>query len=180
MRHQGVETSVPLVFFGVLVYEIAMRRAIVIQPPLLLSRDFIDYPWFDGLGAYQAAAVLLRRGWQVEVLDGLIGSSSDLFAVARGAWLWVPKESFVERLDGIEADLVLVHASPFMTGFPGRRWLGELVSRTAGAAAGLLVLAEMFTGGVHYLDIDARALGAWFRPGRSSTATGPSTAPKLS
>ncbi len=58
-----------------------MPRVLVIHPPLSVSRDFIDYPYFADLGAVQLAAVLAQRfGDGVELLDS--------FALAGARFRW--------------------------------------------------------------------------------------------
>src|SRR4051794_17841364 len=48
-----------------------MARVAVIFPPMRVSRDFIDYPYFADLGAVQAAAVLREAGHEVTLVDAL-------------------------------------------------------------------------------------------------------------
>ena len=130
----------------------SVPKAVVVQPPLLLSADFIDYPCFAGLGALQAAAVLRQAGLEVELMDGLCGEGAELVPLGEEAWLGEDRERFLERLDGLaEDDLVILAAPPFLLGHPGRRWLRELAARLAGRA-GSWVLAELYVGGMHYLD----------------------------
>ncbi len=132
-------------------------RAVVVLPPLLLSKDFIDYPCFAGLGGLQAAAVLREAGMAVTVVDGMSAEGADLLpGVDDTAWLGQPKERFLERLDALGRDLVVVAAPPFLLGQPGRRWLEELTARLARDRVAPWVLAEMYVGGMHYLDTAPR------------------------
>ena len=48
-----------------------MSRIAVVFPPMRVSRDFIDYPYFADLGAIQAAAVLRAHGHEVHLADAL-------------------------------------------------------------------------------------------------------------
>ncbi|MBI5498603.1 MAG: radical SAM protein [Deltaproteobacteria bacterium] len=138
-------------------------RAVVLLPPLLLSRHFVDYPWLTHLGAYQAAAVLLRRGWRVEVLDGFARPRAALVRRGERAWLGEPARDFLARLRGIRADLAVVAGSPFLTVSPGRDWLGRLAAAVP-ASAGVLAYADMVVGGMHYAEYDGEELLA--RTGR--------------
>ncbi len=133
-------------------------KAVVIQPPLLLSRDFIDYPYFTCLGGYQAAAVLRQSGFRVSVIDGLARSGADLREVTGRAWLGEDKQGFKRRVSSIPVDLAVIAGSPFLTGLPGRSWLEELVAALAKSGTSLVVLADMYTGGMHYLEYDAAGL----------------------
>ncbi|HUU00767.1 MAG TPA: radical SAM protein [Myxococcota bacterium] len=132
-----------------------MPEAVIVQPPLLLSREFIDYPYFSNLGAYQAASILRSCGFEVAVVDGLLGEGG-LRETGKQAWLGEPADSFMEKLAGIRADLVIVHASSFLRSAPGKNWLVELMNGFQAAGHDLLVLAEMVTGGMHYVESDPR------------------------
>ncbi|NUQ73810.1 MAG: radical SAM protein [Polyangiaceae bacterium] len=48
-----------------------MPRVAIVFPPLDVSRDFIDYPYFADLGAVQAAAVVRDAGHAVTLIDAL-------------------------------------------------------------------------------------------------------------
>ena len=56
----------------------AKMRVSVVFPPLRVSRDFIDYPYFADLGAVQAAAVLREAGHEVTLVDALAQPTSTL------------------------------------------------------------------------------------------------------
>lgn len=133
-----------------------MPRAVIVQPPLLLSRDFIDYPYFAGLGAYNAAAVLAGRGWEVQVIDGFTGPAADLKPEKDRFWLGEQRQEFLQRVSELSADLVLVNASPFLLSGPAREWLEQLFARLSRSPVATLALAEMFCGGMHYLESDPR------------------------
>jgi len=132
-----------------------MSRALVIQPPLPLSGSFIDYPWFGAWGAYGAAAGLEAVGWQVTVLDGLTAVGADLHDSESGLWLGEPAADYLARLAGAELELAIIHASPFLLAVHARPWLEQLVAAVAGKP---LVVAEMFSGGMHYIETDGEAL----------------------
>ena len=57
----------------------------IVEPPLALSRHFVDYPWLNLLAACQMGAVLRDRGARVQVLDGL--SPGGLDNDGEGLWL---------------------------------------------------------------------------------------------
>lgn len=135
-----------------------MVRAAVIQPPLLLSREFIDYPVFAGMGAVQAAAVLRQAGLEVTVVDGLCGPGAQLSPLAETAWLGQPEELFLARLKELDQELVILAASPFLLGAPGRGWLRRLAGHLTSSLDRPWVLAELYVGGMHYLDAPATDL----------------------
>ncbi len=132
-------------------------RGVILLPPLLLSPRFIDYPWLTQIGAYQAAAVLLARGWRVEVVDGFAREGASLERRGDEAWLGESRRRHLDRLSGLRADLAIIAGSPFLTVPPGRRWLTELVAAVP-AAAGVLAYADMVVGGMHYVEYDGRGL----------------------
>ena len=137
-----------------------LPQTVVVQPPLLLSRDFIDYPYFSMLGAAQAAAVIRQCGAPVQVLDGLSGEGADLSSTEELLWLGQPRHDFLRRLgrdDGLDQALVIINASPFLLGLPGRRWLRELLARIHEARPALVVLADLYVGGMHYLETDPQS-----------------------
>jgi len=135
-----------------------MPTVLMVEPPLRLSRDFIDAPYYVGLGLYQAAAVLRDCGWRVQVADALARPDADFLLEGDVAWLGAPRDAFLEDLAPAGADLVMVHTTPYLLGDVGRPWLGELVARLRRKIGLPIVLAELFTGGTHYLEYDARAL----------------------
>lgn len=55
-----------------------MARALVLHPPVSVSRDFIDYPYFADLGAVQLAAVLRAREHHVDLVDAYALERSSL------------------------------------------------------------------------------------------------------
>ena len=134
----------------------SLPRVVVVQPPLLLSADYIDTPYFAGLGALQAAAVLRRLGAAVQLLDGLSAPGAELRRLECGeAWLGLTREQFWQQLETLRPGaLVLVNASPYLLGQPGRRWLQRLVTRIHRQQPALVVVAELYQGGTHYLESD--------------------------
>ena len=104
-------------------------RGAVVLPPLRLSPYFVDYPWLTHLGAYQAAAVLLARGWRVDVVDGFARPGAALERRGDTAWLGEPPDRFLARLRRLRADLTIIAGSPFLLVPPGRAWLDELRRR---------------------------------------------------
>jgi MoaA/NifB/PqqE/SkfB family radical SAM enzyme len=132
--------------------------ALVIQPPLALSRHFIDLPWFDLLASLQAAAELRAAGWRVALLDGLCAADSALLEQGGRAWLGQPAEVFHQRLRGLSADLVLLHAGPWTAYEPGRARLLADIAAVRERVAGLLVVADLVIGGSHYVEADVQGL----------------------
>jgi MoaA/NifB/PqqE/SkfB family radical SAM enzyme len=136
----------------------SMQRALILHPPVRLSRQFIDTPYFTLLGAYQAAAVLREAGWDVGVVDGFATADADWALQSDSVWLGQNAEAYLRRVRAAGADLVVVHTSPFLLSPTSRAWLRRLVASVDRSQAGSVVLAEMFSGGMHYLEVDPNQL----------------------
>lgn len=132
-----------------------MYRVTIIFPPLRVSRDFIDYPYFADLGAVQAAAVLRERGNDVRVLDVLAMPGAKLEAL-QDDWvqLGVPTESLLHRfIDGEPPDVIVVGYTPFHRP-PAREPLLAALLTGLRAANPItpIALADLYQSGQHVVD----------------------------
>ncbi len=127
---------------------------VLVQPPLRLARDFIDYPHLTVMAAAHAAGVLRAHGVQARVVDGMCGEGAALQERGDEAWLGQPAETFLARLEDLSGAVVLLNTPPFLLCSPGLQWLQALAERIHEAGAARLVLAEMYMGGMHHLDRD--------------------------
>lgn len=140
-----------------------MPRLLIVLPPLALDRDFVDSPAFLVWPAYLAVAVAAESGVAVEILDGLAAPGADL-RTARGGlegsglWLGQPADTFLERLAGASAEAAVLVGSPYLLQRAGRAWLRAMLDRLASSRFGCRALADLYTGGMHYLDYDAHRL----------------------
>jgi MoaA/NifB/PqqE/SkfB family radical SAM enzyme len=136
-----------------------MARVVVVHPPVSVSRDFIDYPYFADLGAVQAAAVLRDAGHDVRLVDAyaLPGSGLTWRADGRahmGASVAETLERCLARLP--DADLVVAALTPFHRPPARDDVLGALLAGLARAAPGVpLLLADLYQSGQHYVESDA-------------------------
>ena len=135
-----------------------MHRALILHPPLRLSRQFIDTPYFTVLGAYQAAGVLREEGWQVGVVDGFAMADADWSLQPDTVWLGQTADAYLARARAARADLIVVHTTPFLLSPTSRPWLQKIVASLDRGQVGSVVLAEMFSGGMHYLETDPAEL----------------------
>ncbi|HOX44660.1 MAG TPA: radical SAM protein [Myxococcota bacterium] len=138
-------------------------RMLIVVPPLALDRDFVDSPAFLAWPAYLAAAVVRQAGLEVEVLDGLAAPGADLRAAAGGLegdalWVGQPAAGFLERLEATSADAAVLVGSPFLIQRLARPWLRAMLERLGPGRIGRRVLADLYTGGMHYLDYDGPGL----------------------
>lgn len=120
-----------------------MAKVAVVFPPLVVSRDFVDYPYFADLGALSAGAALAAAGHQVHVDDALsrpevqrVGSNRLQLGALPGA---LP-----------EADVFVLAQTPFHR-LPGRDpMIAEVLARVAGRP---VVLADLYQSGQHFIDV---------------------------
>lgn len=135
-----------------------MARVTVVFPPLDVSRDFIDYPYFADLGAVQAAGVLRAGGHEVTLVDALALPGAGLEPSAEGrVRLGVGVEVTLGRVP--ETELLLIAYTPFHrppSREPGlARLLGALRSRFPAVP---LVLADLYQTGQHVVDSPSPAI----------------------
>ena len=123
-----------------------MARVAVISPPLRVSRDFIDYPYFADLGAVQAAAVLRESGHDVALVDALALEGSTLAPLDDGyVLLGATVAETLARVD--RCDAIVVAYTPFHRPPARDPVLAELC---AGLRAPI-VLADLYQSGQHYV-----------------------------
>lgn len=132
-------------------------RALVVQPPVSIARDFIDYPYFADLGAVQNAAVL-RALDDVEVVlvDSYALPASTLSWRDDGrAHLGAPVAD-VLAASSAPADLVVVGYTPFHRPPHRDDVLAELLTGLrAQHADATVLLADLYQSGQHYVEASA-------------------------
>ncbi len=137
-----------------------MARALLIQPPLLLHGEFIDYPYFTGAGLWQAAAGLRAAQHEVAVLDAFCLPTSSLMR-ERGDMvrLGVQWSTFSGYLPDAAPDVVVIANSPWQRSRPATaeltRFVASLRTRWPGVPT---VLADCDVGGMHFIEWNAADL----------------------
>ncbi|MFO0564136.1 MAG: radical SAM protein [Polyangiaceae bacterium] len=128
-----------------------MARVLVVFPPLRVSVDFVDYPYFADLGALSAAGSLRASGHEVYVIDALARPGSGVRPDGDGeVRLGVDLDD--EALS-VPSDVVVVAYTPFHRPPAREPVLGDLLSRLRRAAPDTpLVLADAYQSGQHYVD----------------------------
>lgn len=133
-------------------------RATVIQPPLRVSRDFVDYPYHCDLGVVQAAAVLREAGFDVRVVDAFALDASRAQEAEPGM---LDLGADVRAVAGAtaEADVIVVHYTPFHRPPSRDPLLGELLTtlRTSRPLTPI-ALADLYQSGQHYVEADGQAV----------------------
>ena len=140
-----------------------MSRVAVAFPPLRISRDFIDYPYFADLGAVQAAAVLREAGHDVALVDALAMPEADLRPldgdyVAIGA----PIEDVVGSVPG-DAKVVVIAYTPFHRPPVRDPFLADFLIRLRQRLPeASIALADFYQSGQHVIDVaSSRILEAY-------------------
>jgi MoaA/NifB/PqqE/SkfB family radical SAM enzyme len=130
-------------------------RVSVVFPPLQVSRDFIDYPYFADLGAVQGAAVLREAGHEVTLVDALAMPGSTLAPLeGREVRLGAPVDEVLAAVPS--GDVVVVAYTPFHRP-PGRdAMLGRLLEGLSGR--GPVLMADLYQSGQHYVDAAPEAI----------------------
>ena len=75
-----------------------MPPVAIVFPPMRVSRDFIDYPYFADLGAIQTAAVLRAAGKDVALVDALAMPGATLTPDAGRVLLGARAQAVAERI----------------------------------------------------------------------------------
>lgn len=138
------------------------RRVAVVFPPLTVSRDFIDYPYFADLGAVQAAAQLRAVGHDVQLVDALALPGSELAPEGDDqVRLGARPEAVAAAV--VAPDLIVVAFTPFHRPPARDPALGALLSgwRSRWPSVPLL-LADLYQSGQHVVDVgSAEVLSAY-------------------
>ncbi|MCB9507051.1 MAG: radical SAM protein [Myxococcales bacterium] len=128
------------------------RPIVVVQPPLRISSDVVDYPYHADLAVVQAAAVLRAADLPTVVIDALALPSSVATRLADGQIeLGAPVDAL--NLSALEDPSVfIVHYSVFHRPPSRDALLGDVLSaiRTAWPTAAV-VLADLYQSGEHYI-----------------------------
>lgn len=133
-------------------------RVTVVFPPVNVSPDFIDYPYFADLGAVQAAGTLRAAGADVTLIDAFALPGSTLArreggGVTGSDLMLGASEADVLSKVPVSTDVFVVALTPFHRP-PGRDpSLGGVLSglRRAHSNTGIL-LADLYQSGQHVVD----------------------------
>src|SRR4051812_25773351 len=125
----------------------------IVFPPLRVSRDFIDYPYFADLGAVQAAAVVRAAGRDVSLVDALAMEGAGLTPLDDGyVRLGAPSEAVLAAVPQ-EARAIVVAFTPFHRPPSRDPLLGPLLAGLRHERPGVpIVLADLYQSGQHVVD----------------------------
>lgn len=136
-----------------------MARVAIVFPPICVSRDFIDYPYFADLGAVQLAGVLRQAGHDVVLVDALAMPGAELTSLDGGEiQLGAPVAALMAQLHG-EFAAIVVAFTPFHRP-PARdpALAGLLVALRARLPSRPIVLADLYQSGQHVVDAPSSAI----------------------
>ncbi len=131
----------------------AMTDVAIVFPPLRISRDFIDYPYFADLGAVQAAAVLRDAGQAIALVDAFAIEGASLEPLDLGyVRMGAPVPAVAGRVPA-EARVLVVAFTPFHRPPARDPLLAALLESLRGTHPGAaIVLADLYQSGQHVVD----------------------------
>jgi MoaA/NifB/PqqE/SkfB family radical SAM enzyme len=141
-----------------------MPRLLFINPPLVLDDDFIDYPYFANHGLLACAGSAARAGARVSVYDAFALPASGRRRRPQGGWiLGVEHDEFVAGLPPGPYDVVVLGAPVFLRIEAAHPETQALIAALRERfPRSVLLLADTYVGGQHYLDYDAERVAALY------------------
>lgn len=135
-------------------------KVVVVFPPVSVSPDFIDYPYFADLGAIQTAATLRAAGAEVTLADAFALAGSTLTPATSDLLLGAPEDELFAGIPA-SADVFVVALTPFHRP-PGRDdALGSTLARLRREHPHTpLVLADLYQSGQHVVDAASADIAA--------------------
>jgi hypothetical protein len=140
-------------------YGVIRRPVLLVQPPLSLSRDFIDYPYHCDLGVVQAGSSPPSRGRSRSrgrrIRDGQRGSASAGERSCSAGRIGGAGGSRLSRTRQGEAGphAIVVSYTPFHRPPARDGVLGELLATLRSRYPSVpIVLAELYQSGQHYVE----------------------------
>src|SRR5258706_11788868 len=130
-----------------------MSEVAIVFPPLGVSRDFIDYPYFADLGAVQAAAVARAAGRSVALVDAFAIEGAGLAPLDGGrVRLGAPGDEVTARVPR-EARAIVIAFTPFHRPPARDPLLAPILERLrAERPETPIVLADLYQSGQHVVD----------------------------
>jgi MoaA/NifB/PqqE/SkfB family radical SAM enzyme len=131
-------------------------RILVVNPPLEIESDFIDYPYYVNLGALHVGAVLRAQGWDVDIADAFAQRDSGVCAGSCGRIVMgCTSPALLEPIADKCYDAVVLCLSVFHRPFQHHAFTAKFVEQARAAFPGaLLVAADAYFGGMHYVDYE--------------------------
>lgn len=130
-----------------------LARTLLLQTPLLLHADFIDYPTFAGAGLWQAAGTLRDAGHEVTLHDAFCLPDAGLTLQREGRIrLGTPWQRYEAGLPAQAPEVVILGNNPWLRARIAASELAGFVARLkARWPRAALVLADCDVGGMHHI-----------------------------
>jgi MoaA/NifB/PqqE/SkfB family radical SAM enzyme len=144
----------------------SIPRVLVVHPPVSISADYIDYPYFANLGAVQLAAVLEQRGADVALVDAYALPRSSLeWRPDDRAHLGAPVADVLAHVDLQRSkqpfDFIVVAYTPFHRPPHRDDVLVELLAGLKARSDAPVVLADCYQSGQHYVEAGPELLASY-------------------
>ena len=132
---------------------------ILVQPPLVISPDVVDYPYHSDLAVVQAAAVLREAGLAPIVLDAFAQQGSGLVWLPEGRVHIGCSVADLKVSEIVAPGLFVVHYTVFHRP-PGRdALLAEVLSEIRATHPNTpVLLADLYQSGEHYIQAPPSAI----------------------
>ena len=131
------------------------RRVLIINPPLWIDPEFIDYPYFAILGALSNAAALREKGFSVTVADAQSTplKAGSLEKPCRGQ-VGCGINRLLESVSG-NFDAIVISMPPYLKPYARTPFTARLFSAArARFPKARLAAADCYFGGMHYIEYD--------------------------
>lgn len=132
-----------------------MAKVALLQPPLRVSRDFVDYPYHCDLSVVQGAASLAAAGHEVDVVDAFALDSSTLTDLGDNEiLLGADPAVVVDRIDVAATEVLVVAFTSFHRPPARDPYLGETLQRMRRDHPDTpILLADLYQSGQHYVAV---------------------------
>ena len=130
------------------------KKILFINPNLLLSKKFIDYPYSINLNMLQAVALLKKEGYFVDVIDAFSQKDSDIIEKEDCLFLG-SKIKMNEIIKSKNFDIAIILNSPFLKLFSSKenKEIQELMNSIKSKKnKPKIILADCYMGGMHYIN----------------------------
>ncbi len=135
-----------------------MKKILTVNPPITVSKNFIDYPFFCNLGFLQNVALIKDKN--PFVLDCFALKNSDLYASDKNHFLLgIQNEEFLKNIKKFHFDIIIINNSPFLNlqadNIDFRKLLETIREENPEA---IVIIADCYFEGMHYIDYSAEDL----------------------
>lgn len=130
-------------------------RITMFAMPFNLSAQFVDYPYFADYGALVNAAVCIKKGFDIEVVDALAQPYVEPLETGPDHyWVGCRAERIGVLAESSRPDIAVICGHPFINIHARTRWLDRLIGMIQKASPSCrIVYADCYVGGMHFIDV---------------------------